>query len=240
LHATPVVVTAAEHARAWLASGYGLDPSRVTVIPSPVRLAAARESGAAWRGRLGIADDSFVCCMLAHFHVGKDHATLLRAWRAVASDLDGRTTLLLAGRDAGTTSESKALAFDLDLRDSVRFVGEVDDVAGLLSMCDMAVLCSRRELIPRGVTEPMAAAVPVVATDLPGTREALGGVASDCLVPPDDPDALAQAILRFARDAELRRRVRAAQVATIEERTRRAAPEAAWTRIVAAGLAGGS
>ena len=233
LHATPVVVTGAEHGRAWLASGYGVDPSRVQVIPSPTRLPSALESGAVWRARLGIADDAFVCCMVAHLHAGKDHATLLRAWRIVAAELNGmQPTLLVAGRDAGTEAASKALAFDLDLRDCVRFVGEVDDVAGLLDACDLAAFCSQRELVPRGIIEPMAAGLPVVATDLPGTREALGDRDPSVLVTPEDSSALAATILSLARDADLRLRLGAANHAVIQDRSDRAAPEEAWTRLL--------
>jgi glycosyltransferase involved in cell wall biosynthesis len=233
LHATPVVVTGAEHARGWLTSGYAMDPGRVQVIPSPVRLPPAVESGPAWRARLGIADDAFVCCMVAHLHGGKDHATLLRAWQIVASELNGvQPTLLVAGRDAGTEAASKGLAFDLDLRDRVRFLGEVDDVAGLLDACDLAAFCSHRELFPRGITEPMAAGLPVVTTDLPGTREALGDPDPDVLVGPEDPAALAAAILRLARDADLRERLGDANRAVMQERSDRALPEVAWTRLL--------
>lgn len=234
LHATPVVVTTAEHGRAWLASGYGIDPSRVHVIPSPERLPPARESGVAWRRRLGIADDAFVCCMVAHLHAGKDHVTLLRAWRTVATQLDEmRPTLLVAGRDAGSEAAVKALAYDLDLRDSVRFVGETDDVAGLLDACDLAAFCSHRELLPRGVTDPMAAGLPVVATDLPGTREVLGTSDAGVLVPPNDPSALADRILGFARDSELRRQLGAANRSAAQDRSARARPEAEWTQLLA-------
>ena len=241
LHSTPFVVTGAEHARTWLASSYGMDPAVVEVIPSPVRLSPAREPGTAWRARLGIADDVFVCCMVAHMHAGKDHATLLRAWRDIAREFDGGPpTLLLAGRDAGAEAHAKALAFDLDLGERVRFLGEVDDIAGLLDACDLAVLCSKRELLGRGVTEPMAAALPVVATELPGTREALGATDPGVLVAQNDAPGLAAAILRFARDPELRRRVGAANAATLHERNERTSPEAAWTRLFVRALEDGT
>ncbi len=84
LHATPLVVTSAAHARTWLAMSYGLAPTRARVIPSVVHLEPAHESGPAWRARLDLSRDALVCCMLAHLHAGKDHATLLRAWRLVA------------------------------------------------------------------------------------------------------------------------------------------------------------
>ena len=232
LHATPVVVTSAAHARTWLATSYELEPARVRVIPSVVRLEEARESGSSWRTRLDLSREAYVCCMVAHLHAGKDHATLLRAWRLVVDQLDGaRPTLLLAGRDAANEHAVKALAYDLDLRDSVRFLGEIDDVGGLLDACDAALFCSHRELIPRGVIEPMSAGLPVVATDLPGTRVALGRADPTALVPTSDPPALAEAILRYAADPELRRRVGAANAATTRARTAEADVQKAWAEL---------
>ena len=241
LHGTPVVVTSAPHARTWLATGYGLDPGRVRIVPSRVHLEPARESGAAWRARLDLSQDGLVCCMLGHLHAGKDHATLLRAWRLVLDELDGaRPTLLLAGRNAATEDAVKALAYDLDLRDRVRFLGEVDDVGGLLDACDLAVFCSHGELLPRGVIEPMSVGLPVVATDLPGTREALDSADSTTLVPTGDPQSLARSILRYAGDPELRRRTGAANAATTRDRAGEVDVRRAWTALLSDGPLGRS
>ena len=54
--------------------------------------------------------------------------------------------LLLAGRPAGTENAVKALAFDLDLGDHLRFLGDVEDVRGLLAAVDLAIFSSRSEL----------------------------------------------------------------------------------------------
>jgi glycosyltransferase involved in cell wall biosynthesis len=57
---------------------------------------------------------------------------------------------------------------------------------------DLLVLASRAETYGMVVTEALAHAVPVVASDVGGVREALG--AGGVLVPPGDPDALAAAL----------------------------------------------
>jgi glycosyltransferase involved in cell wall biosynthesis len=210
LQASPLVVTGADHARRWLIECLGARPHRVHVVRDKVELPPARDTGATWRERLGLSGDDIVGCMLAHLHSGKDHVTLLRAWRLVVDRLvpEGRRpVLLLAGRDAGAGDAAKALAFDLDLHDYVRFVGEVDDVSGFLGAPDLAVFSSRSELLGRGATEPMAAGLPVVGTDVPGIREALGEGGVPFLAPPGDAPGLAEVILRFATDPELRARV---------------------------------
>jgi glycosyltransferase involved in cell wall biosynthesis len=207
LRNAPVIVTPAEHAGEWLVREWGASSDRVHVVRDVVELAPARETRVAWRARLGLGDDDIAACMLGHLHAGKDHATLLRAWRQVVDKLDeryGRAMLLLAGRDAGKADAAKALAFDLDLRNHVRFLGDVNDVSGLLGASDVAVFSSRSECFPRGVTEPMAAGLAVVGTDVPGIREAVGAPGAELLAAVGDAGRLASAALRLVRDAELR------------------------------------
>jgi glycosyltransferase involved in cell wall biosynthesis len=207
LRNTPLIVTEAFHARDWLVEEWGADPSRIHVIRGDLQLAQPQADRATWRERLGLADEVFTAAMLAHLHRGKDHPTALRAWRRVVDALQPEgidAVLLLAGRPAGTESAVKALALDLDLRDHVRVLGDVADVAGLLGASDLAVFSSRSELFGRGATEPMLAGLPVVATDVPGIKEAVGEAAGAFLVPPGDAARLAEVVVTLARDARLR------------------------------------
>jgi glycosyltransferase involved in cell wall biosynthesis len=144
--------------------------------------------------------------MIAHLHPGKDHATLLQAWRIVADRLSRqgrRGVLVLAGRPAGTEDALKALAFDLRLQEHVRFVGEVRDIAGLAAACDVGVLSSRAEGCPNGVLEGMAAGLAFAGTDIP-VREAVGQDSFPFLASPGDAERLAAALARLAGDRETR------------------------------------
>jgi glycosyltransferase involved in cell wall biosynthesis len=231
LDRTPLVVTWAEHGRRWLAERFGLDSARVAVIHQKVELPAPRESRSSWRHRLGVRDDDVVASMLAHFHAGKDHETVVRAWAKVveAGSPDGhRPVLVLAGRDAGSLDATRALANELAVAADVRFVGEVDDVAGLLGASDLAVFASPRELLPRGVLEPMASGLPVVASDIPGVREAVGAPGEELLVPSGDAAAFAASTLRIVRDPVLRRQVGAASAELVQARNSRAATTAVY------------
>lgn len=88
----------------------------------------------------------------------------------------------------------------LGLGGAVRFPGWCDDVTSTLANHDLFVLPSRDEGMPFAVLEAMAAGIPVIATDVPGTTEALGDGAFGTLVPRDDPGALALAIAAFQKD----------------------------------------
>ena len=99
----------------------------------------------------------------------------------------------------------KALAdFPLGARASVRALGFVDhtEVDAQLSSADVLVLPSLFEGMPLVVLDALSRGVPVVASDLPGTRAAVG--AAGILVPPGDGAALADAIERLVDDRELR------------------------------------
>ena len=69
---------------------------------------------------------------------------------------------------------------------------------------DVLVLASHREGFPRAPMEAAAMGVPVVATDIRGCRQAVDHGVTGLLVPPRDPDALADAIATLAADRELR------------------------------------
>lgn len=238
LRATPLVVTEAFHARDWLVQEWGAEPERIHVIRGDLQLDRPAESRAAWRARLGLDDGDFAASMLAHFHSGKDHITLLHAWRLVVDELRGepRPVLLLAGRPAGTESSVKALAFDLDLRDHVRFLGDVNDVPGLLRAVDLAVFSSRSELLPRGATEPMCSGLPVVGTDVSGIREAVGEEGAAFLAPPGDAAAFARLVVRLARDPDLRTAVGRKNAALLQARQSPEATSRVYARLLAEAL----
>ena len=123
------------------------------MVRDKVELQPARESRATWRARLGLNAEDVVGCMLAHLHPGKDHATVLRAWRLVVDSSKPRESAQCYFSPAATrvgATPRKRLRSILNLRDRVRFVGEVSDVSGFLSAADLAVFSSRSELLPAG------------------------------------------------------------------------------------------
>ena len=74
----------------------------------------------------------------------------------------------------------------------------------ILNRCHVLVRPSLLEGMPLAVLEAMAAGLPVVATSVGGTPELVTDGRSGLLVPPADSEALARALLRLAREQELR------------------------------------
>jgi len=100
-------------------------------------------------------------------------------------------TLCLVG-DGPERAALERRTRDHGILGAVRFAGPTDDVAPWLAAAEAFVLPSRTEGLSLALLEAMAAGLPVIATDVGGTRDAAGGAA--VLVPPDDPRALAEAL----------------------------------------------
>ena len=88
---------------------------------------------------------------------------------------------------------------------SVEWLGQRSDVNEILSQCDIAVLASYREGLPKSLLEAASIGLPMVATDVPGCREIVQDGVTGCLVPPRDVPALAGAIRTLVESPELRR-----------------------------------
>lgn len=128
----------------------------------------------------------------------KGQAVLLRAWSTVARRVPG-ARLVLVG-DGPERDRLRASA-----PRSVLFTGAVTDVVPWYQAADLVVLPSRWEGMALAPLEAMACGRPVVATDVDGARESLpSSFAPHCLVPPENPAALAGAISELLLDPPLR------------------------------------
>jgi glycosyltransferase involved in cell wall biosynthesis len=103
-------------------------------------------------------------------------------------------------------------AADLALGDHLQLAGGLDEpaVARRLAQADIYLQASVSEGLPAAVIEAKAAGLPVVACDAGGTREGIREGIDGFVVPPRDPERIADALERLARDAALRRRMGAA------------------------------
>jgi glycosyltransferase involved in cell wall biosynthesis len=236
---TPHFVANSGHGADFLVEKLGAPRARVRVVHNGVALPPPRRGRGAWREELGVGEDCFLACMLANLHAFKDHVTLLKAWPRVVERLGeaGRSAaLILAGRFDDTHESLKALAFDLGLGRSVRFVGQVKDVSGLLSAVDLGVFSSVKEGCPNGVLECMAAGLAVVGTDYEGIREAVGPRGYALLAPPGDHAALAERIINVALDEDARREAGEANRTRIETEFSPRGMYRGWLSVIEEGL----
>ncbi|KYG06787.1 glycosyltransferase [Sorangium cellulosum] len=154
----------------------------------------------------GPSGGAFVGIMPAAFHPVKAHDVLLRAL-ARLRDRGVAVTVLIVG-DGDERDRIHGLARELGIHGKeARFLGFRKDVPDLLLAADFFVLPSRDEGLPLAVLEAMARSLPVVVTPVGGVPEVVRSEGHGLLVAVDDPDALAAAIERLARDPALRRRL---------------------------------
>ncbi|MFJ8858018.1 glycosyltransferase family 4 protein [Streptomyces sp. NPDC102451] len=161
---------------------------------------AGRDSAASARASLPLldgvpADVPLVVC-IGRLSRQKGQDVLLRAWRAAAP---GRARLVLVG-DGPYADELRRNA-----PPGVLFTGASADVRPWIHAADLLVLPSRWEGMALAPLEAMACGTPVLLTDVDGARESLPpGHLPHCLVPPEDPAALAAALTTLLDDPALR------------------------------------
>lgn len=156
----------------------------------------------ATRRALDIGEDIFVIVVIANLIPYKGHADLLDALSLIRSDLPQRWLLLVAGRDDGIGVSLERHARDSGIADNVMWLGLRPDVPELLAAADLSVLPSHQEGFSNAIIEAMAAGLPMVVTDVGGNSEAVVDGQTGYVVPARDPRALAEAILRMARDPQ--------------------------------------
>jgi glycosyltransferase involved in cell wall biosynthesis len=121
----------------------------------------------------------------------------------------GRDAELDLVGDGPERERLEALAASTGLRGAVRFLGMLDEagVACALRKADVLVVPSSSEGLPVVIMEAMASGLPVIASEIDGIPELVRDGETGLLVPPCNPERLAEAIIRLLDDADLARRM---------------------------------
>jgi glycosyltransferase involved in cell wall biosynthesis len=175
----------------------GYAPTRSVVVHNGVNLAAFRFDAvrrSKLRADLGLPEQEFVIAAIGRFDQQKNHGLIARAFARVAGTVGAR--LLLAGAGCSPdNAELSAMLTAAGIAEQSMLLGARHDMDALLSACDVVVIgSSYGEALPMIAIEAAAAGLAIVATDV-------GDVARfaeqpDDVVPCDDPDAMAKALLR--------------------------------------------
>jgi glycosyltransferase involved in cell wall biosynthesis len=131
---------------------------------------------------------------------------LLRLLR-VFQPLSGQASLVLIGDGPERAAVEREIA-ELGIADSVRLVGHRTDARDLIMQCDLMAVSSDTEQMPLAVLEAMDAGLPVASTDVGDLRNMLAPENRMFVVSSDE--ALSAALRQLVADAELRRRLGAA------------------------------
>jgi len=191
------VITLTEGLRRELADTYRVTRrSRITVLPLGLDLQAfagvPRKSGT-FRREHEIPSNVPLIGIVGRIVPIKNHDLFLRAAVKVKAALPEAYFVIVG--DGELRAEIEATAAALGLSACTTFTGWVREVAAVYSDLDALVISSRNEGTPVSVIEALAARCPVVTTAVGGLPDLLDQGALGALVPSDDADALAQAIL---------------------------------------------
>ena len=138
--------------------------------------------------------------VVARLSPEKDIATLLRAFSIVLESMP-EWTLDIVG-DGPERAALETLASSLKIEAFVRFHGQRQDVATVLSDASIFVLPSLTEGISLTLLEAMATGLPVVACRVGGNPEVVVDGGTGVLVPPGDPRSMADAIGQLQTDTD--------------------------------------
>ncbi|MBF0270871.1 MAG: TIGR03088 family PEP-CTERM/XrtA system glycosyltransferase [Magnetococcales bacterium] len=127
----------------------------------------------------------------------KDHLNLMRAFQRLCQRLPEAPVRLVIVGDGPERPAVEALAARCHLTDRLQITGWQTDVLPFLHGFDLFVLPSKAEGTPLTLLEAMAVALPVVATRVGGVPDLVIENHTGHLVPPNDPEALAEAMLDY-------------------------------------------
>ncbi|MEY4374386.1 MAG: hypothetical protein RL760_552, partial [Candidatus Eisenbacteria bacterium] len=170
-----------------LVRDYGIDRSLVRVVPNGADLPSAeREEPLArrWRERFLATPIKPLWVVAGRLEEQKGHDVLLESLvQVMKSGLE--FTLVVAGEGSRRRwLEQQAISLGLSPR--VQFVGQVDDVGGLLAAADAVLLPSRWEGLPLVLLEAMVRARPVIASAVGGVPDVVEHGVHGTLVPAGD------------------------------------------------------
>lgn len=206
------------------------NPEQISVIWNGVDTAKfcprfiEQSSRAQALGLNSIEPNTFVVGMGAQLREFKDIPTLMRAASLVKNYGRDDVLFVVAGKGP-LEAKLKALAIELGIEDSFKFVGPITDMPRFLNAIDMLALTSPFEGLGVIVLEAMATGKAVVTTDSGGVRDCVIDGENGIIVPVKDDKSLAQAIIKLMDDETLRNRMgqvgleRARRYFTLEQYT---------------------
>lgn len=146
------------------------------------------------RKEFGIAPEARVAICVSRLDRTKGVDVLVNAWTLVSTSVEGSILLIVGdGPERGALEEAVRQA---GTKQSVQFLGYRDDVNRVLRAGDWAVVPSRYEGLSLAALEAMAIGLPVIASDVGGIPEVVTHGENGLLVPPEDEESLAEALIK--------------------------------------------
>ncbi len=189
----------------------GFAGSQLRIIPNGIDTGKYRRAAA-----LAPVEQPVVVGALSRLQTEKGIDVLVRALPRIC-DRYPEVQCIVAG-DGKERDRLLDLAAELGVADQFHLPGFSPDIAAFLAGCTIVAHPSRMDGMPLAILEAMAAVRPIVASAVGSIPALLQDGDGGVLVPPDDPDALAEGILLLLENKTLRSRFAAAASASVSER----------------------
>jgi glycosyltransferase involved in cell wall biosynthesis len=196
------LLTVSDFHRRWAIRERLAAPERIVTVRNGIsrsRLVVVRDRREV-RGELGIEENEVLLISIGRLATQKGLRTLIQALPKTLQQ-GVRARLVLVG-EGPLRAELDEQVTALNLKSVVSFLGFRSDVADILNASDIVIAPSLWEGLSISVLEAMALAKPIVATNIGSNLELIEDGVSGLLVPPNDPERLADTILTLALDPE--------------------------------------
>jgi glycosyltransferase involved in cell wall biosynthesis len=181
---------------------------KVKVIRNGVELrSCSRTSKMQWtlKRALNLGEDCRLLIVIGRLEPQKGHRYLLEAMPLIRQHFP--TVQLVCLGEGSLRGELEQMVNRLQLEGSVRFLGYEPDVSRWFLAAELSILPSLCEGLPMAALESLAAECPIVATGVDGTPEIVVHEKTGLLVPPRDPQQLADAVLLMLHRPEHARKM---------------------------------
>ena len=200
------VVAVSENLKEFLVEKIRINPSDISVIWNGVDVKnyfpSDEEKTRRLKHELGL--HGIIIGAIGNLYPVKGHIHLIRAARFIADQFD-EASFVVIGKSTDYQNTLLEEVERLCLTDRFRFLGFRDDIPQLMQMFDIFVLPSMEETLSIATLEALASSKPVVATRCGGPEEIITNGNNGFLVPPGNPEELADKILVLIKNPRLRR-----------------------------------
>ena len=200
------VVAVSDYLKNELINHVGIDQRKVTTIHHGIDFKAfgAKKNPFELKQELGLSESTPVVGAVGNIRGSKGYEFLIQSAKLVGKKIPHVFFLIVGEKEEKLFCDLTKLTEKLGLGERIKFLGFREDVPDFLNILDVFVLSSTTEGFSIATVEAMSLAKPVVVTDCGGPAEIVSDGQTGFLVPPRDPESLAEKIILLLENKTLR------------------------------------
>ena len=154
-------------------------------------------------------DDKIIVSMVSRMLKDKGVEELVNAAKIIKEKGYSNIVIQLVGDTHSFNPNTVSKSYLEKVHDAgyVNWLGSQSDISAIYQNSDISVLPSHREGLPKSLLEAAASGLPIITTDAPGCREICKDGINGILVHVKSPESIADAIIKLANDANLRKKM---------------------------------